>query len=393
MLTTLLHAARRVLLAVTLAVFFSTGAFSADSSLANLGHGFNELIYVLSRSVVTVEASMAIPVSSFPLTGNEAVQHNVSTGLICDSSGHILVAAPNVIDRDRIIVRFDNHEIPARVAGVDYRSGLAILETGRSFGSPVLFSGQQICAGQMVIMLGNAYGIRASPSVGFCAGARPDGTMQFTVPVTSGSIGGGVFDLSGHLLGTVIGSVDNQSQVAQAIPGYRLPGIVDSLKRQGDRFAGFMGITTVEIEIAPGIEVSSANTLVASESISSRVIDRGVVVTQVVRESAADRAGLMPGDLIFSFCDQRITTAPEFARQVIAARPGDLVSMELVRHNTYMEIQLRIDQKVLSPFSGNRQRNTRLDSDAYVADSLSMLVKGLKAHIKNLESQLSTIRR
>ena len=376
-----------------LAAFFSTGAHAADSSLTRLGQGFNELIYVLSRSVVTVESSKKVEVSSFPLRGNEAVQQNVSTGLVCDEDGHILVAAAAVLGQEHITVRYDNEWAEAQLVGVDYHSSLALLKTDARFGQPVTFSDQQICAGQMVIMLGNAHGLRASPSVGFCAGARPDGTTQFTVPVNPGSIGGGVFDLNGELLGLVVGSVDDEGWVAQAVPAHKIPGIVQLLLRGGDRLAGFVGITTVEIEITPGIEVSTPNSFVNAGRPGSRIIERGVVVTRVVPGSAADRAGLRPGDLIFSFRNQPVTSAMEFARQVVQSRPGDLASMELVRHNTYLEVQLRIDQKVLSPARGASAPSIEDDRNQLVADSLSRVILDLKAQVRRLESRLSSLKR
>jgi S1-C subfamily serine protease len=380
MLKVLFCAARLCLRAVILAVFFSAGLPAADSSLAHLGQGFNELIYTLSRSIVAVEASRQISVSSFPLTGNEAVQHNVSTGLICDSSGHILVAAQPVIDQDRIVVRFDNHTATAELVGIDYRSGLALLKMDARFGKPIMCSEQQLCAGQMVIMLGNAFGLRASPSVGFCAGARPDGGVQFTVPVSSGSIGAGVFDLSGSLLGMVIGSVDSESRVALAVPGYKIPVIVELLRNGGDRFAG-------------GIDVSAANTLVNGGTRGRRLVERGVVVTRVIPNSAADRAGLRPGDLIFSFRNHPITSAPEFAGQVIQTRPGEVVEIELVRHDTYLAVQLQVDQKELSPASGRGSRRLLGERGSFQADSLSRLIQGLKSQIRQLESQLSSLKR
>ncbi len=387
------HTAGCCLAAVVLAVFFSTGTSASDSSLTQLGQGFNELIYVQSRSVVTVEASKRVPINSLPLTGNEAVQRNVSTGLICDSLGHVLVAATAVINQDRINVRTDNRILPASLVGVDYHSGLALLSTNFRLGRPVTYSSQQICAGQMVLMLGNAFGVRASPSVGFCAGSRPDGTMQYTMPVTSGAIGSGIFDLSGDLLGIVVGSVDGDGRVAQAIPAHKLPAIVDILSRTGDRLAGFVGITTVEIEITPGINISSTNNLVRAGGAATREIDRGVVVTRVIPQSAADRAGLRPGDLVFGFRNQPVVSAPEFARQVIHTRPGEIVEMELLRHNTYMKVQLKIDQKELAASPTGSGRASTFPHDNIVADSLAGVIQDLKLQIRSLESQLSDLRR
>jgi S1-C subfamily serine protease len=253
MLTFFSRTVRKQLLLLIVTVFFSQFTFAADSSLYSLERGLNELIFNLSRSVVTIEASRRVAVSSFQGTSDEALQRLVSSGIICDTAGYVLAAAPMVVGQERITVNLNNHLYPARLVGIDYYNDLALLQVRANIGRPVTFSDDYACAGQMIITLGNAYGLLTSPSMGFCAGLREDGNVQTTVPISSGSIGGGMFDLSGNLLGIIIGQVGQDNQMAVAVPSYRIPPVIEYLKNHGDRQAGFIGIATAEIEIYPPV--------------------------------------------------------------------------------------------------------------------------------------------
>ena len=123
-------------------------------------------------------------------TTGDAVENLVSSGLVFDTLGHILVAASSVVGQERIAVEIDNRQVSAKLVGVDYFTDMAVLRTPVRVGVPARLSNRQVCAGQMVMAMGNAYGLRASPAMGFCAGARPDGTLQFSIPITASSVEG-----------------------------------------------------------------------------------------------------------------------------------------------------------------------------------------------------------
>ena len=376
-----------------LAVFFSAAGFAADSSLYSLETALNDLIYRLSGSVVTVEASKSISFNS-PDGADESVHSLVSSGIIFDTLGHVLVAAPSVIGRGRIMVYQNDRAVPAALIGIDYQTGLALLALGARIGRPVEPADQYLCAGQMVIAIGNAYGLPASPSLGFCAGIRPEGTIQFTSPITAGTIGGGVFDLGGRLVGIISGSVGNGPQPAAglAVPAQQLPGIVQYLLQRGNRPAGFIGLTTAEIEISPGIELSTEAGFASAAATSRRFIDRGLVVTGVTPTAPAAKAGLIKGDLLFSFNRKNITSAFDMRKTIIEARPGTRVEFGFIRHNKPYYVQVEI-----APLEASTMQTVFPDLDRQAekrqtADALMRELNALRRTIIRLEREVDGLR-
>jgi serine protease Do len=383
---------RRLLCATIMAVFFSPTTRAVDSSLFTLEQGLSELVFRISRSVVTVEASSSLAPGPSRESNREIVRRLVSTGLICDSAGHVLVSAPAISGHDRITVVLDGYPMPAELVGIDYHTNLALLQIDRSLGEAVALSDKRACAGQMVVAMGNSYGLRAAPSLGFCAGLRIDGLMQFSVPITSGSIGGGVFDMNGELLGVIVDGEGTESRVALAVPAYQLPAVISYLSQRGDRHAGFLGIQSADIEIIPPLEIATPVRLVSANGGDRMTFDRGIIVTSVLPGSPAANGGVLAGDLIVGYNDIAYLSAAELARAVRCSRPGSVCTIEIIRQNQALSRTVQVGRKELDP-THLRARNTDYQNarDGEI-DSLTSELIRVKRQLEALESRLRTLR-
>ncbi|MFZ5980121.1 MAG: S1C family serine protease [Candidatus Zixiibacteriota bacterium] len=391
MLTTFKMTVRKYLYLGFMAVFFSGSLSAADSSLTTLENSLNELIFNLSRSVVTVESSRRIPVTGYDGVPDEALQRLVSSGIICDSAGYILVAAPMVVDQEHIMVNLNNRLYTATLVGIDYYTDLALIKTQPGIGQPVVLPDRYACAGQMVVTVGNAYGLRTSPSLGFCAGTRDDGNIQTTVPITTGTIGGGLFDLSGNLLGVITGRMEEGNHFALAVPVYKIQPVIDYLVAHGSRQAGYIGITGAEIEIFPPLEVKESATFINAGD-GNRTVSNGVVITTVMPQSPADRIGLKRGDIILSYNKRPVTASLSLADEVRHSVPGTPVDMEILRRNTLYNVQIQVGQKTIRQFEDNYRLNSNLPENALMVDSLTEVLRNLKEEIRHVENRLNNLR-
>jgi S1-C subfamily serine protease len=392
MITILFSTARKCALACSLAVLFAAPISAGDSSMVRFEDRINELIYSASRSVVTVEAIRTNMPGAVTAPGQEAVHSLVASGVIYDSIGHIIVAATSVIDRDQFMVEHDGSTLDARLCGIDYRNGLAVLSVGRQVGVPVRLAVGSRCAGQMVIALGNAYGVSAAPSIGFCAGYRPDGSMQFSATITSGTIGGGLFDLEGNLIGIITGGIgdDRWSEAGLALAANELTATVDYLAHNGDRYAGYIGIRISDVDITRGIEINYPPALVAQSPTPGRIVDQGVMVTSVIPGSPAAKAGLQPGDLLFSINGVAVNSAARLQHLVRDNSPGSVLEIGFVRHNTPYVIQFEVgrldDNHLRRNFGrGSSEPAPPVDSLIREIDSLKRTLLRLEDRVRNMQ--------
>lgn len=370
-----------------LAVFFHGQIHAADSSLYTLESGLSRLVYDASRSIVTVEAAKSLANEAVP--DRDGVETLVSTGLLVDSGRFVLASAPMVAGGSFYQILFESRRISATLVGIDYFHEVALLKLSVPLGSSVRISGERSCAGRMVLALGDSYGVRAAPSLGFCAGSRPDGSMQFTMAMTSGTTGGGVFSLSGDLVGMISGSIGRDSRVVIALPAHHLPGIVEYLKSHGDRPAGYIGVTTQNIEISPPLEVMGHSS--ALVSVRARPVTRGTMIVSVAPGSPAALAGLRSGDILYAVDGDPIGSSLELSTFVRLQHPGKLLQFDVFRPGMRVSIPVRIGSKPLSSYHSKAERSQAGESSLQ-NDSLMRVVRFLQEEISRLERHITSPR-
>ena len=372
------------------AVFFAVSDGVTQTALDSLEAGLTDLVYRLSRSVVTVETSRTVSVGRFGTNVDETYEKHTTTGIVVDSNGLVLVAARPVLGCDRLTVRYENRSVTAELVAVDFQTELALLRAEQPGGVAPAMDRRQACAGQMVIAVGHASGFRSSPALGFCAGLRDDGHLQFSIPSLGNRLGSGVFNLGGHLLGVIAESPDPDQPLVTAVPASRLPDIVNHLVIHGDRLSGYAGITSQEIEISPGIILPRSGVIPASAGRSQEIVERGVVVTAVLPVSPASRAGLTVGDLIFAVDHMPVNSASGLASLIRQTAPGTSLQVDLIRQNQVLSIPLVIGRKSLSPDTWSEKKEDGY-SDEPLADSLRHTIKVMRDQLDYLESRLNSI--
>lgn len=382
-----------LIITAILAVFFSAKSYAASEQLNSLEAGINDLIYDVSQSIVTIEATEQIYPNNYSQQDNEAIYSIVSSGIVYDTLGRVITLAQSVVGRSLIAVRYENEIVPAKIMAVDYQTGLAVLQTFKPVGVPVRLNRTASCAGQMVLAMGNSFGLRAAPSLGFCAGYRPDGLMQFSADFSSGAYGGGVFSLSGELIGMIAGRIspENQSRIGLSLTASAIEQSVKYLAAKGDRFAGYLGLTTTEIEISPPLQINYSNSLVTA-SVKSLIVDRGVLVSEIIPNSPAERAGFRQNDLLFEINGRRINSALALAMMVKTSDPGDIFEIGYLRHNQVYYRKVKTGKNPTTGYltpAGAEITGTPQDM---VTDSIIKEISELKKSIKALENRLKELR-
>ncbi|MEW5795396.1 MAG: S1C family serine protease [Candidatus Zixiibacteriota bacterium] len=385
------RAAARIASVLLSAAFFACGDSAAQSSLDGLESGLTDLIYRLSRSVVTVEASRQLSAARFGAGIDETYQKETTTGVVVDSNGLILAPVRSVLGFDRLTVGYEGRSVPAEIVAVDYQTELALLRAAEPGGSAAEPDRQHACAGQVVVALGHAFGLRSSPALGFCAGLRDDGTLQFSIPNSGGRLGSGVFDLGGHLLGIVAEPTLNDPSLVMAVPAYQIPELVRHLAHYGDRQSGFVGITSQEIEISPGLPIPRTTAVPVVSGYRPGTIERGVVVTTVLPSSPAARAGLMVGDLIYAVDYMPVNSASGLAHLVRQSQPGTRLQIDILRRTQFLSLPLIVGRKSIT--LGTVSPTVPGSDQSRLVDSLRHELETMRGQLNRLEKRLDAIKR
>jgi 2-alkenal reductase len=226
------------------------------------------------------------------------------SGFVWDTQGHIVTNNHVVENAYNITVTFsDGTTTTAEVVGTDVQSDLAVIKvdpTGLTLHPVSLGNSQIVKVGDLVIAIGNPYGLAGSMTQGIVSAlsrsltvdsSNPFSSSTYTIPdiiqtdaaVNPGNSGGVLVNTSGEVIGvtSAIQSTTNANAgIAFAIPSHIVERIVPVLIKDGRYQHPSLGLSGITLTANYATEMGlDANT-------------HGVLITRITPGGAADQAGL-----------------------------------------------------------------------------------------------------
>jgi serine protease Do len=281
------------------------------------------------------------------------IVRGLGSGFLISDDGYIITNDHVAGNATKISVTLTTGEtIDARLIGSDPVSDVALLKIDKGGLNYVpLGNSDDVIIGEWVIALGNPFGlfeINDKPSVTVGVVSATDMRINAAVTrvfsemiqtddsINSGNSGGPLINADGNVIGvnTIIYTGGQFSTgsigVGFAISVNRVKQIVDELRRDGSIDRNF----NVGFRIQ-GIDDRIANYL----NLPSK---EGVIVTQVLRGSISERAGLRPEDVIVTVNDQKIRSEQDLLFTINDMRVGDMLRMEIIRGGERRAIEFRL---------------------------------------------------
>ena len=280
-------------------------------------------------------------------------QAGLGSGVIISPDGYILTNNHVVEGADEIEVTLtDSRRASARVIGTDPETDLAILKVELDK-LPVIVLGDSdaLAVGDRVLAIGNPFGVGQTVTSGIVSALGRsqlgintfENFIQTDAAINPGNSGGALVDVNGNLMGinTAIYSRSGGSMgIGFAIPVSTAKMVLDGIVKDGQVTRGWIGVEPSEL--SP--ELAETFGVQASE---------GVIITGVLQDGPAARAGLRPGDVIVGVGEKKITSVPTLLSTVAALQPGAAAAFAVQRGERMVELEivpgLRPAQRRLSP--------------------------------------------
>ncbi len=271
-----------------------------------------------------------MPQSEVPVQGQ-------GSGFIVSTDGIVLTNAHVVRGASEVTVKLtDRREFRAKVLGADPATDIAVLRIdAKNLPSVNLGDPARTRVGEWVVAIGSPFGFENSVSAGIVSakgrslpGDAAVPFIQTDVAVNPGNSGGPLFNLQGEVIGI-------NSQIYSRSGGY-----------QGVSFAIPINVALkVKDQIVATGRVSHARLGVGVQELNQALAEsfglkraEGALVASVQPGSAAERAGLQPGDVILKYEGRTIGAAGELSALVGQAVPGDKVKLEVLRKGETREL-------------------------------------------------------
>ncbi|MBW8305232.1 MAG: Do family serine endopeptidase [Brevundimonas sp.] len=285
-----------------------------------------------------------IPVPQ-PEEGEEPLTtQGAGSGFFISAEGYIVTNNHVVENATEIRVTLsDGRELEATLVGRDVDTDLAVIKVqGSNFPFVSFEEEAQPRVGDWVIAVGNPFGLGGTATAGIVsatARSLPQANdnpytdfLQIDAAINRGNSGGPTFDIYGRVIGVnsaIFSTTGGSVGVGFAIPASIAREVTDSLMRGESIKRGYLGaqIGTLSEDMR--------------ESLGLPDDFEAAYINEVTPDAPAERAGLRNGDIVVSLNGEKVETSTELTRLVGAARPGDILRLEVLREGRRQTIEVR----------------------------------------------------
>jgi serine protease Do len=293
------------------------------------------------------------------------------SGVIIDARGYILTNAHVVENAAEIEVGLsDDRKFKATLVGRDSKTDLAVLRVEAPTGSlPVaeLGDSDRLRIGQWAIAIGNPFGLDRTVTAGIISAtgrtrvgvATYEAFIQTDASINPGNSGGPLLNLQGRVIGINTAIVASGQGIGFAIPINMAREVMGQLISRGRVVRGWLGIVIQDLtpDLAAGFGLPDTG---------------GVLISDVMKDSPAEAAGMRAGDVIVEFTGAPIKEVIDLQRRVAAVEPGRPTGLTVIRDRRPTPLTVRIGEQPneeMQVAAAPREERLGLTVEALTADN------------------------
>ncbi|MCB1367308.1 MAG: trypsin-like peptidase domain-containing protein [Rhodobacteraceae bacterium] len=343
------------MLALVVALILASGASLAETRVpatdGEIRLSFAPVVKISAPSVVNIYARRVVAAQASPFANDpffsdffknfgqptDRVQSSLGSGVVLSSDGLVVSNYHVVGGATAIRVSLaDRREFDAEVLLADEQSDLAVLRLKGASGLAAmpLRPSDQIEVGDLVLAIGNPFGVGQTVSSGIISGlARSGGALgnarayfiQTDAPINPGNSGGALVDMTGALVGintSILTRSGGSNGIGFAIPADLVAAFLKQARAGNTSFvrpwAGLIG-QSVDSNLAEGFDLA---------------LPEGMVIVDLHSESPFAQAGLAVGDVIVSFASRPVNGPQEMLHHMSVAGIGADADVTYLRDST-----------------------------------------------------------
>ena len=270
---------------------------------------------------------------------------SLGSGVIVSPQGYILTNNHVVEAADGIEVALsDGRKASAKVVGTDPDTDLAVIKIDLpDLPAITLANIDNTSVGDVVFAIGNPFGVGQTVTMGIISALGRnhlgintfENFIQTDAAINPGNSGGALIDTNGNLLGinTAIYSRSGGSLgIGFAIPVTTIKSVMESIIKTGHVVRGWIGVEPQEItpELAESFGLTKKT---------------GAIIAGVLKNGPADKAGMMPGDIVVAVEDKPVADTTALTNLVAQLTPGAKAKMTVLRKSKETALNVTVGKR------------------------------------------------
>jgi serine protease Do len=295
----------------------------------------------VSKSVVNIASVRMLHDQLFRVFPVEGV----GSGLVIDEKGYILTNNHVIDDAERLKVTLpDGKVLRGRVVGSDETTDLAVLkvESEQPLPTTQLGDSDSLKAGQIVIAIGNPFGLTGGPAVtaGIVSSLNRSiqtrsgvlELIQTDAAINPGNSGGPLVNTKGEIIAINTANMPYAQGIGFAVPINIAKSILKELIEKGKVTRPWIGVASMKL--TPQLA-----------RFYGLPVTQGALIARVEPYSPADDAGLRKGDIVEEIDGNRINDPAQIASHVYKKQVNDQLTLTVNRYGRQFQVPVPVDER------------------------------------------------
>jgi putative serine protease PepD len=308
-------------------------------------------------NVTSTAMQMDFFFNAFPTQGS-------GSGSIIDMKGHILTNHHVVANAQKLEVTLaDGSKWPAKLVGSDPDNDLVVIKIDapkEKLKVIPMGDSKNLKIGQKVLAIGNPFGLQRTLTTGIVSslgrtirsevGTLIEDVIQTDAAINPGNSGGPLLNSEGEIVGinsAIISPTGGSVGIGFAIPVNTAKRVVPELISKGYVTYPYIGATIQSLipEMAKFLKLK---------------IERGAMISEVVKGGPADKAGLkggnqrvqvgnmivlVGGDIVVKADQREVKTNDELIHYIREKKPGDTVLLKVFRKDSFIDMKVTLAER------------------------------------------------
>lgn len=280
-----------------------------------------------------------------PLFGQDVPRGGTGSGVIIQNNGYIVTNNHVVAGADELeVTLYDNRKFKATLIGTDPSTDLAVIKIEDNDLPTIAYgNSDEAKVGEWVLAVGNPFNLTSTVTAGIISAKgrniniiedsyKIESFIQTDAAVNPGNSGGALVDVNGKLLGintAIASNTGSFSGYSFAIPVTMMSKVVEDIIEFGETQRGVIGVSIQDLDNELANELGLK-------------ITEGVHVVEVIKDGAAEAAGLLEDDVIVGVDGKNVKNTPQLQELIGRGRPGDQVKLNINRSGKTKEVTVTL---------------------------------------------------
>lgn len=310
-----------------------------------------------------------------PQKGRTPKQTQISqgSGFIVTADGYIMTNAHVIKGADKITVVLNSgKEMSGTLVGLDTHTDIAIVKIdGKDLPHITLGDSESMEIGEWVVAIGSPFQLEASLTVGVISAKGRQNLkitdledfIQTDAAINPGNSGGPLINLDSEVIGintAIVSRTGGYMGIGFAVPSNMAKNVMAQIIDKGSVTRGFLGVSLQPVDK----DIADAFNLDKPE---------GALVSEVVKDSPAEKAGLQQGDIILEYNNIPVKTLGSFRNEISLMKPGAKVNLKVNRKGKVITISVTLGSATDSFASDGLIQKLGFEVDALSPDLAKQL--------------------